>query len=73
MVRAPGTIEEIAMPQALLVILGAAGAVLLGKWLAKEAQRVNSELDRVKAAMAESPSERPTLRRDPQSGVYRPQ
>lgn len=60
------------MPQFLLLALGAAGAFLAAKWLAREARRVNSELERVKATMAEPPAHRPSLKRDPESGIYRP-
>ena len=61
------------MPPVILWALGAIGAAVVGRWLAKEARRVNAELH---------PEEQPTpvderasarkLERDPQTGVYRP-
>jgi hypothetical protein len=55
-----------------LVSLGGAAVV---RWAVKEIRRVNAELDRVKAAPAMDAAARrrlPTLRRDPGSGIYRP-
>jgi hypothetical protein len=61
------------MPPVIMWILGAAGAVVLVKWLAKESRRVNGELDAAKAgSVGESAAERRSLKRDPDSGVYRP-
>jgi hypothetical protein len=60
------------MPQVVFLVLGAVGAVLAGKWLVREARRVNAELDRVRAATAQTRSERPSLERDPNTGIYRP-
>ena len=54
--------------------LGAVGAVFMSKLLAREWRRVNAELDaREHAAEQMRPQEIPTLRRDPESGVYRPE
>jgi hypothetical protein len=58
------------MPPVILWVLGAAGAAVLAKWVAKEARRVNAELDAVKAKAGE-PNSR--LVRDPDSGHYRPE
>jgi hypothetical protein len=61
------------MPPLVILALGTIGAVLAGRWLAREARRVNADIDRVKAAMVQDRASRPNLRRDPKSGVYRPQ
>ena len=60
------------MPPVILWVLGAAGAAVLAKWVAKEARRVNAELDAVKAATVTEGAERRNLKRDPDSGEYRP-
>jgi hypothetical protein len=41
----------------------------------REFRRVNGELDALKTAKARAPADRshlPTLRRDPETGIYRP-
>jgi hypothetical protein len=63
------------MPQALLFVLGAIGAAIAAKLLAKEWRRVNQELDRARAEPAPADAARdgmPILRRDPVTGDYRP-
>jgi hypothetical protein len=60
------------MPHLFVWAIGALGAVVVGKWLAKEARRVNAELDSVRSAMTEGPADRPVLVRDSKTGVYRP-
>ena len=61
------------MPQALLLALGAVGAVIAAKWIAREWRRVNDELDQARAKPAPVDVEAmPDLRRDPATGVYRP-
>ncbi len=54
--------------------LGALGAAMVAKVLAKEWQRINEELH-PREPFAEAPvhDNIPVLRRDPQSGVYRPE
>jgi hypothetical protein len=60
-------------PPVIAWSLGAVGAVFMSKLLAKEWRRVNDELDaQARAAEQMRPQEIPTLRRDPQTGVYRP-
>ena len=61
------------MPPLILWALGAVGAAVAGRWIYREARRVNAELH---------PNEPPTpvdernsahkLERDPRTGVYRP-
>ena len=54
--------------------LGALGAAVVAKLLAREWRRVNDQLH-PDEPIAEGPARDkiPTLRRDPQSGVYRPE
>ena len=54
--------------------LGALGAAVVAKVVAKEWQRINDELHR-REPVTEAPvrEEIPALRRDPTSGVYRPE
>jgi hypothetical protein len=54
--------------------LGALGAAVVAKMITKEWRRVNDELH-PREPVAEAPAREkiPTLRRDPQSGVYRPE
>jgi hypothetical protein len=60
-------------PPVIAWSLGAVGAVFMSKLLAKEWRRVNDELDaQARAAEQMRPQEIPTLRRDPQTGVYGP-
>jgi hypothetical protein len=47
----------------------------LVRWCVKEAHRVNAELDEVRGTEPVEPVDRgalPTLRRDPNTGEYRP-
>lgn len=65
-----------AIPPLVAWIAGALGAAALAKFVAREYRRVNEELDhlRAKPVSESAPREqRPTLRRDPDTGVYRPQ
>jgi hypothetical protein len=51
----------------------AAGGAMAVHWVVKEVRRVNEELDarRARARIRDTES-RPTLRRDPTTGIYRP-
>ncbi len=63
------------MSPALLLVIGAIGAVIAARLIVREWQRVNDELERArtKPAQARAGRDRTTrLRRDPQSGVYHP-
>jgi hypothetical protein len=52
--------------------LVAVGSAMVVHWVVKEARRVNEELERAKRAARISDGEdRPTLRRDPETGDYR--
>jgi hypothetical protein len=58
------------MPTVVIWVARAIGAAVAVGLLVKEFRRVNAELDAVRAA---SSPERRNLRRDPDSGIYRPQ
>jgi len=63
------------MPPVFALALGLMGAAALVRWCVKEVQRVNADLDDVRATSAVEPVDRgalPTLKRDPVSGEYRP-
>jgi hypothetical protein len=63
------------LPPVIGWTLAAIGAAALSKVLAKEWRRINTELDAQEARepFVEPAGEpRPTLRRDPQTGIYRP-
>jgi hypothetical protein len=63
------------MQPALLLVIGAIGAVFAARLIVREWQRVNEELDRVRAKPAPVDTGRDRtadLRRDPATGVYRP-
>lgn len=54
--------------------LAALGGAMVVHWVVKEARRINEELDsrsRVRVRVTDREN-RPTLRRDPRTGEYRP-
>ncbi len=62
------------LPPVIVWTLAAIGAAALAKVLSKEWQRVNAELDTHERAAEHAAREHiPTLRRDPRTGVYRPE
>jgi len=58
----------------LVAFAGALGGLAVVRWAYRTALRVNRELEEARLArVAEpAPSDIPTLRRDPDSGAYRP-
>jgi hypothetical protein len=59
----------------LIAVGGALGGVAVVRWAYRTAQRVNKELEearRSRLAEAARSGEIPTLRRDPNTGAYRP-
>jgi hypothetical protein len=61
------------LPPVIAWTLAAFGAAALAKALVKEWRRVNAELDaHARAPGPVEADQRPTLRRDPNTGVYRP-
>lgn len=66
----------IVLPPLIVATIGAIGAIAAIKWLAKEARRINAELhpEMFEPAVEQAGRERVgNLRRDPVSGVYRPE
>ena len=63
------------MPPLIVIAFGALGGAVLLRWALKEAQRINQQLDESRlATVRETPDAQRirTLRRDPATGVYRP-
>jgi hypothetical protein len=63
------------MPPVFALALGLMGTVVLVRWCVREVRRVNAELDAVRGEPAVEPVDRgalPTLKRDPNTGEYRP-
>jgi hypothetical protein len=63
------------MPPLIVFALGVMGAAVVVRWCVKEVQRVNSELDEVRAKASVDPLDRstlPKLKPDPKTGEYRP-
>jgi hypothetical protein len=54
--------------------LGALGAAAVVHWVVKEVRKVNAELNRAEMVPVRVPSREslPTLKRDPNTGEYRP-
>jgi hypothetical protein len=52
----------------------ALGGAMVVHWVVKEARRINEELDNAKRVrvLVTDQENRPTLRRDPRTGEYRP-
>jgi hypothetical protein len=64
----------LAFPPVIAATLAAIGVVALSRMLAREWQRVNADLEaRERAAAVVRTKHMPTLRRDPVTGIYRPQ
>jgi hypothetical protein len=62
------------MPPVVIWVLGAVGAAAAGRWLYREARRVNAELHREpSAAPLDERIAARKLVRDPRTGEYRPQ
>ncbi len=61
------------MPPVILWMLGAVGAMAAGRWLYREAQRINAELHPEPVTSTDERAKARKLVRDPQTGVYRPQ
>ncbi len=63
------------MHPVMIVTIGMVGAAALLRWCVREVQRVNTELDGMRARAQVDPADRkslPTLKRDPRTGEYRP-
>lgn len=63
------------MPPVFALALGLMGTAVLVRWCVREVQRVNAELDEVRAEPVAEPADRerlPKLKQDPKTGEYRP-
>ena len=60
------------MPPLIVFALGVTGAAMLVRWCVREVQRVNTELDEVRATSVPDRDNLPKLKRDPETGEYRP-
>jgi hypothetical protein len=63
------------MPPLIVFALGVMGAAVLVRWCVKEVHRVSAELDEVRAQAPVEPQDHntlPKLKRDPETGEYRP-
>jgi len=60
------------MPPLILIALGVLGGAALVRLATREGRRVNRELDEIREQEASDPSGMVRLRRDPQTGTYRP-
>ena len=63
------------IPQIVVWTAGAVGAYALARFVKREYERVNEELEAARMTPVTNKAERegnPTLRRDPRTGVYRP-
>ncbi|MDC7784504.1 hypothetical protein PQJ75_07305 [Rhodoplanes sp. TEM] len=60
-------------PPLVAATVAALGVAALGRMLAKEWRRINEELEQMRPAEAIDPARLPKLRRDPATGVYRPE
>ncbi len=63
------------MPPLIVFALGVMGAAVVVRWCARGVQRVNAELDEVRAKASVEPLDRstlPKLKPDPKTGEYRP-
>lgn len=61
------------MPQAIVWAFGVLGGAALMRWAVREVQRVNRELEESRMAPEVVKERLPRLRRDPATGVYRPE
>ena len=62
------------MPQAIVWAFGVLGGAALLRWAAREVQRINRELEEGRMAAEPVVKERlPRLRRDPVTGIWRPE
>lgn len=67
------SLTEFDMPPVIVWALGAFGAAVAVKWLAREARRISAAPQSQDAARAEvRQPEIPTLEQDPVTGIYRP-
>lgn len=61
------------MPPLLLIAAGILGGAILVRFVTREAKRINRELDEAREAKLDERGGIRNLRRDPQSGAFRPE
>lgn len=61
------------MPQILVWAFGALGGAILTRIIAREARRINRELNEQRMSEAVVKERLPRLRLDPKTGVWRPE
>lgn len=60
------------MPPLILIAAGILGGAVLVRFAVREGRRINRELDDVRKAAPDEQDRMPKLRRDPDTGTYRP-
>ncbi len=60
------------MPPLILIAAGILGGTALVRFMVREGKRINRELDEARKARPTEQERMPKLRRDPESGTYRP-
>ena len=60
------------MPPLILIAAGILGGAALVRFAVREGRRINRELDDARKAKPDEQERMPKLRRDPDSGTYRP-
>lgn len=60
------------MPPLILIAAGILGGAALVRLAVREGKRINRELDDARKAKPDEQERMPRLRRDPDSGTYRP-
>lgn len=60
------------MPPLVVIVAGLLGGAALVRLATREKRRINRELDEARKARFDERAAMPKLRRDPDSGTYRP-
>lgn len=60
------------MPPLVLIVAGILGGTALVRLATREKRRINRELDEARKARLDERAVMPKLRRDPDTGTYRP-
>lgn len=60
------------MPPLILIVAGILGGAALVRFATRESRRINRELDEARQSRLDEQSGVPTLRRDPDTGTFKP-
>jgi len=60
------------VPPLILIVAGILGGAALARLVTRESRRINRELDEARQSHVDNRDNAPTLRRDPDTGTYRP-